>query len=127
MNMIGLKKGQSLVEFAIILPIVVILVIGVIDFGRYMLAYSTLNTAVREGTRMAVVGDNYSDIAARINVVCSNLKGFNCATNCTPYDAGTLTDPKKGIIIQYNFIPIIPGFTFPIRVQSEMLLAPLYK
>ncbi len=47
--------GQSLVEFALILPVILILLVGVFDLGRAVMLSETLNTAVREGTRYAIV------------------------------------------------------------------------
>ena len=49
------RRGQSLVEFGLILPIFLLLVFGIIDFGRAVFAYSTLNNAAREAARVAVV------------------------------------------------------------------------
>jgi Flp pilus assembly protein TadG len=49
------RKGQSLVEFGLMLPIFLLIVFGIIDFGRAVFAYSTLNSAAREAGRVAVV------------------------------------------------------------------------
>ena len=49
------RRGQSLVEFGLILPIFLLIVFGIIDFGRAVFAYSTLNNAAREAGRVAVV------------------------------------------------------------------------
>jgi len=49
------SRGQSLVEFGLILPIFLLMVFGIIDFGRAVFAYSTLNSAAREAARVAVV------------------------------------------------------------------------
>lgn len=49
------EKGQSLVEFGLILPIFFLLVLGLIDFGRAVYAYSTVNNAARQASRLAIV------------------------------------------------------------------------
>ncbi len=49
------SKGQTIVETAIILPILLILVLGIIEFGRAMYVKNTLNNAARAGVRAAVV------------------------------------------------------------------------
>ena len=49
------ERGQSLIEFALILPVLLILLVGVFDIGRAVMLSETLNTAVREGTRYAIV------------------------------------------------------------------------
>ena len=50
--------GQTLVEFALIIPIFIMLLMGVLDLGRAVYAYHTLNNAAREGARQAIV-DQY--------------------------------------------------------------------
>lgn len=49
------RRGQSLVEFGLILPIFLLIVFGIVDFGRAVFAYSTLNSAAHEAARVAVV------------------------------------------------------------------------
>lgn len=51
----GATSGQALVEFALVVPILLILVLGVIDFGRAWHAYQVITDAAREGARLAVV------------------------------------------------------------------------
>ena len=48
-------RGQALVEFAFVLPIIVLLVFGFIDVGRAVLTYNTLTNAARQATRVATV------------------------------------------------------------------------
>lgn len=46
-----LSKGQSLLEFALVIPIFLLLLFGIFEFGRYLVAIITINTASREGAR----------------------------------------------------------------------------
>ena len=43
------RRGQSLVEFAITLPILVLLLLGTVDFGMALFSYSMLRDAAQEG------------------------------------------------------------------------------
>ena len=47
-------KGQSLLEFALMLPILLLIVIGVIEFGRIFLLYTEASNAAREAARYGV-------------------------------------------------------------------------
>ena len=47
--------GQALVEFALIAPILFLMLFGIIEGGRFILYYQTLNNATREGARYAIV------------------------------------------------------------------------
>ncbi len=51
-------EGQSLVEFALILPLFLLFIFGIIDLGRGIYAYNTIQNAAREGTRVAIVDQN---------------------------------------------------------------------
>lgn len=53
-----------MVEFALILPVFVLVLVGILDFGRGVYAYNTLNNAAREGSRLAIVDQTEADIQA---------------------------------------------------------------
>ena len=48
------ERSQSLVEFAIVAPLLLVLLFAVVDFGRVIYIYVTLNQAVNEGVRVAI-------------------------------------------------------------------------
>lgn len=52
--------GQSLVEFALILPILLLIIMGVVDFGRAIYDYNAIGNAAREAGRTAIV-NQYPD------------------------------------------------------------------
>jgi Flp pilus assembly protein TadG len=47
--------GQGLVEFALVLPIIMLLIFGAVDLGRAVYAYNTIANAARDGARVAAV------------------------------------------------------------------------
>ena len=68
-------RGQALVEFALALPILILLLVGIFDFGRAVYAFNTVNNAAREGARVAIVDQNCNAIgqAARQHAVSLNV------------------------------------------------------
>ena len=54
------EGGQSMVEFALIIPLFVLVLLGLFDVGRAVYAYNTVNNAAREAGRLAIV-DQYED------------------------------------------------------------------
>jgi Flp pilus assembly protein TadG len=81
------KDGNAIIEFALILPLLLLVVFGVTEFGRAIMVTNSLNTASREGARLAVVS-SISDtlsVQARVEEVCA-------ASNITP----------KAILIEYS-------------------------
>lgn len=49
------SRGQGLVEFALIFPIIILLVAGFFEIGRAVFAYNTIANAARQGARVATV------------------------------------------------------------------------
>ena len=60
------ERGQALVEFALLAPILVLLVLGIIQFGIIFYGQVTITAAAREGARMASVGKPDTDIESKI-------------------------------------------------------------
>lgn len=52
------KRGQALVEFALVVPLVLLLALGIVEFGRAWNAHQVLTDAAREAARTAVVDDD---------------------------------------------------------------------
>lgn len=57
--------GQALAEFAIVLPVFLLLVVAGFDVGRGVFAYNSVTNAAREGARLAIVNQDTSLIAQR--------------------------------------------------------------
>jgi Flp pilus assembly protein TadG len=57
------NKGQELVEYALTLPILLLLILGIVEFGVAIFAYNTIANAAREGARVGAVlpGNELSD------------------------------------------------------------------
>jgi Flp pilus assembly protein TadG len=48
-------RGQALVEFALVFPILVLILLGIFEVGRAVFAFNTVGNAAREGARVAAV------------------------------------------------------------------------
>jgi Flp pilus assembly protein TadG len=59
------RRGQALVEFALVIPIFLLVLVAIFDLGRAVFAYNTLTNAAREGARMAIVNQYKPTIVAR--------------------------------------------------------------
>ena len=53
------SRGQSLVEFALILPVFLLILFGLFDLGRAVYGWSTINNAAREAARELIVDQTY--------------------------------------------------------------------
>jgi len=54
---IGSERSQSLVEFSLVLPVLLLLALGIVDFAMGFKSYVELTNATREGARYAIVGN----------------------------------------------------------------------
>lgn len=54
-------RGSTLLEFALVAPILTILFMGILDFGRYHFSRITLQHAIHEAARFAVTGNSLND------------------------------------------------------------------
>jgi Flp pilus assembly protein TadG len=61
----GRGRGQALVEFALVIPLFLLLLVALFDVGRAVFSYNTLTNAAREGARIAIVNQYKPDIIAR--------------------------------------------------------------
>jgi hypothetical protein len=61
------EKGAELVEFALTFPLMLLVVLGIIDFGLLLQRYEVLTNAAREGARVAVLGYSTANIQTRVD------------------------------------------------------------
>jgi Flp pilus assembly protein TadG len=60
------RRGAALVEFAIVLPLLMVLLLGIMEFGMIMRDYLMLGHGAREGARTAAVGGTVSEIRQQV-------------------------------------------------------------
>jgi Flp pilus assembly protein TadG len=63
------ERGAELIEFAFVLPLLLLVCIGIIDFGFLFRDYEVLTNAAREGARLQSLADNYDedDVETRVD------------------------------------------------------------
>lgn len=76
------QRGAAAVEMAIILPLLMLFVGGIVDFGRFFLTEIQLTNAVREGARVAVMGESAPGVITRVE-------------RAAPVVAGLAVNPEK--------------------------------
>ena len=69
------SRGQALVEFAFVLPIFLLCLMGVVDMGRLIYMNSVLSQAAREGARLASVEASWINSS---NAACNAVDGPVC-------------------------------------------------
>jgi len=78
------NKGQALVELALILPILLLFLFGIMEFGRIFGTYLTVTNAAREGSRTAVVGAIDTEIVSVIQNYTTILDSSKLIISISP-------------------------------------------
>lgn len=99
------KHGQSLVEMAMIAPVLVLMLISVIDFGRAAYAYATLSAAVREGARTAIHTGSLRPADADV-VAAVQKAGIGLNLSAGPCLNGPITAPAT---VETGWIFVVAG------------------
>lgn len=131
------EQGSSLVEFALILPVLTMILMGIFDFGRAIYAFSAISNGAREGARYGIVHPTNRDTdppyaentiearaaaqlmgldPARITIkVCFPPPSFDRKTynykGCPDPNPRARSDPTWGyisVLILYDFYPATP-------------------
>ena len=101
-------RGAVAVEFALLLPFLLLIVLGIIDFGRMLNAQETLTQAAREGSRLVALGQ--PNVQSRTQAAATGLSPVGvsipsaCAVGAGPSSSGVVQ-------ASYNF-QFTPGLGY---------------
>jgi TadE-like protein len=113
------QRGTALVEFALIAPLLFLLLFGIIDFGRALNYYSQLTQLAGQGARAAAVNRNPDGTA--LNSANPYSIQQQLATKYTAQP-----ELKKGIVVCIlNPVPAGPGDPVTVRVSFKFHFIPL--
>jgi Flp pilus assembly protein TadG len=132
------EEGASAVEFAIIAPLLFMLLFGILGFGLAFLQVQSIRTAVREGGRAAAVGATVKGVRdktvaassgsipsgqASLVEVSPSSGGVNLPA-CTPQQIGddvtvtyrTTNLPQGGVVVH---IPLLPDIVMRPTISAS--------
>ena len=109
------ESGQSLVEFALAIPIFLLIMFGLFDLGRVVYAYNTISNASRESVRVSIVNQTASDVEAEAIKQAVSLDLTDADVTPAYMDAGGVAcaapipvNCLASVTIVYNFVPVTP-------------------
>lgn len=89
-------NAQSLVEFALLSPLLVLLIFGAIDVSRVVYTYNAISNATREGARLVSLKPQIQSDCDPLTRMKSVAQGFNLSQDPHSYDSTTVnTDPNN--------------------------------
>ena len=132
--------GQALVEFALVLPVFLLIIMGIVDAGRLIYTYNTVANASRDGARVAIVNQS-TDGTDTCDTTSASAWSTGCAIQSAialgltdsdvdveyrdPTDSGPCTTPLIGCIAAVTvtatyqaLTPIIGQILGPIDVSA---------
>jgi len=127
------NSGFGIVEFALVAPVFLLLIFGIIEFSRVMLMYHHVGNAAREGSRYASVHGSTSSDATTDNFWVQ--KYVRSISALDPNDMNVSTtwpdgnkDPgsRVKVKVEYPFTFILPiwfGSGFQMTSTSEMVIS----
>ena len=103
------ERGAALIEFALVLPLLLVLIFSIVDFGLYFFIEHTLQFATREGVRLALVGRTLNDASGnpltREESIIQTIKA----------KASIAIDPSQ---LQISIFPVAADYTDPLDWQN---------
>jgi Flp pilus assembly protein TadG len=129
------RKGQALVEFALLVPLVFLLAVNAVNFGGFLFAWITVADAARSGADYmalssaspgsptpatlaqitTLVTNDVTSLMNRSSVVVAICTNKTAAANgCTTFvDPEATTYTLATVDVTYTYQPYIPLFSFP--------------
>jgi Flp pilus assembly protein TadG len=93
------RRGQAIVEFALVIPIFLLIFFGIIDAGRLIFTYNTVANAARNGARVAIV--NQTDTGSN---TCDTTSATAWSKGCAAVSAISLNlDPTDDTQIHVEY------------------------
>jgi Flp pilus assembly protein TadG len=111
------ERGQSLVELALVLPILIILLFGILEFGRVFHSYLVITNAAREGARHGIICRDVTGIKQKVldSSPGINLEPGDITVNPS---TGLTTGVPLTVSVEYNLAILTP-------VLSEIIPNPV--
>ncbi len=117
------EKGQALVEFALVVPLLVFLLFGMLETGRMFNVWLVATNAAREGARLGSVQASSTAITDRVLTTAPTL--VPSRTTVTVTNAQGTPGTSVTVRVQYSFqfvVPLVPqrtGLANPYLITTE--------
>jgi len=118
------ERGSVIVEFGLIAPILLLLVMGIIDFGWMLMKANIVSNAARDAARSASLSGSYADIDnvlddeltsagidssdVTVSITCTNTAGSNCSNSASSYDANVKSGSTVIVTVTYTHNWVTP-------------------
>ncbi len=120
------QEGQSLVEFALVIPLLLIILMGIIEFGLMFNSFIVITNGSREGARLASLGGTDTEIVERVELVTRSIDITNITVTISPNYSSRSNGEMVTVLVEYDYqmiSPIISNLLSPlINLESETIM-----
>lgn len=117
--MIKDEQGQSLVEVALLLPILLLLLVGIIDFGRVLYSYTHMQLATQEIVRLGGLGEGDAEITQFARDYIQFQDPSLLTVNISPNESNRSSGDYMTVTLEYPLELVTPFIStlFPSPIQ----------
>ena len=104
------RSGQALVEFALILPVLLLVLLATVEFGRMCTAQNAVTNAAREGVRLGVLAtSDDADVQATVTSLLSSagMNTDNVAITVQNVGSAYLPGADVTVTVDYGYEPLV--------------------
>ncbi len=116
-------RGAAIVEFAVVLPLLLTILFGIIEYGWVFMVRQTLQTSAREGARIAILQTSTDPYTAALSRIADIMQ----PTGLTTYSPTVILDGttiKVEVSVPYNDVSLLGGFfgtqSYPLKGACSM-------
>src|SRR5688572_19560794 len=103
-------RGAAMVEFALVLPVLVLLLFGIIEFTRAYNAKTTMTHAAREGARTLALRGTVAEATDRVRATAPSLNQSNLTITTVPASGVCTPGQTVTVVVSYQMQYSIPMF-----------------
>ncbi len=97
------ERGQAMVEFALLLPIFLVVLFLIIDFGVGISRWVIVTNSTRAGARIGAVGASTTDIADKVALTSNGLLAAADVTIRYVGDGDTFVERGESVVVESNY------------------------
>jgi len=95
-------RGAAAIEFALLFPLLMLIVFGIIDFGRALNAQITLTQAAREGARLDALGE--PNVVSQTQAAATGLSPVSVSVTACPPGAAPTVNAVVDVTYTFEFV-----------------------
>ncbi len=120
------NRGQSIVEFTLIIPLIFVLIFAMLETGRFVHAAYEVEHASREAAREGALGGSDSQIIVRASTSAIGLDAGRLTVVINPTQNNRNSGDQLTVTVTYQFMPVTPFvgaiYTNGMNITSDMTM-----